>query len=115
MKSEKIKYREKLKDPRWQKKRLKILNRDGFKCMSCLDDKSMLVAHHLYYLQNHEPWEYPNMALITICQPCHSVVKQIDFRNLWKRRLKLRLMRNQEKIPNLVISILFIVFRLKHI
>ena len=42
-------YYEKLLDPRWQKKRLEILNRDEFKCRSCGDDKSTLHVHHGYY------------------------------------------------------------------
>ena len=30
-------YSEKLKDPRWQKKRLEILERDNFRCQYCGD------------------------------------------------------------------------------
>lgn len=42
-------YSEKLKDPRWQKKRLEILNRDEFACRFCGDNKSTLNVHHISY------------------------------------------------------------------
>ena len=67
-------YSEKLKDPRWQKKRLEILNRDKFTCQFCEDTKSTLNVHHKYYLRGLDPWEYPNPSLITYCERCHKVV-----------------------------------------
>lgn len=63
-------YTEKLKDPRWQKKRLEILERDKFTCQLCGDKRSLLVVHHLIY--NNEPWDCPNNQLITICEDCHK-------------------------------------------
>ncbi len=30
-----------------------------------------LNIHHKYYVQGREPWEYPNEALITLCEDCH--------------------------------------------
>lgn len=65
-------YSEKLKDPRWQKKRLEILNRDGFKCVYCEDEKSTLHVHHRLYLKGCSPWEYDNRLLETVCQACHQ-------------------------------------------
>ena len=41
-----------------------------------------LSVHHKYYRTDLEPWEYPGSALITLCQDCHEVIKQIDFKNL---------------------------------
>jgi 5-methylcytosine-specific restriction endonuclease McrA len=67
-------YSVKLKDPRWQKKRLKIFARDKFTCQMCGDDKSTLVIHHIKYLLDKEPWEHPNKLLITICEDCHKKV-----------------------------------------
>lgn len=43
-------YKEKLKDPRWQKKRLEIFDRDGWKCVECGDKDSTLNVHHIFYL-----------------------------------------------------------------
>lgn len=65
-------YSEKLKDPRWQKKRLEIFNRDSFTCQLCSDDKKPLSVHHKQY--SGEPWEAPNEALLTICELCHSAI-----------------------------------------
>lgn len=64
-------YSEKLKDPRWQKKRLEILNRDNFTCIYCGDNKSTLHVHHLMYLGDN-PWETPNECLDTTCKDCHD-------------------------------------------
>jgi len=65
-------YAEKLKDPRWQKKRLGILERDGWKCMACGDKEKTLNVHHIFYLPKKEPWEIPDGFLITFCEDCHK-------------------------------------------
>lgn len=65
-------YAEKLKDPRWQKKRLEILNRDGFKCTRCESEKKTLHVHHLYYNKGFEPWEARSEHLETLCEDCHQ-------------------------------------------
>jgi hypothetical protein len=70
---EKKTYLEKLKDPRWQKKRLEILERDGWKCMACGDKERTLHIHHVFYLPHKEPWEIPNGLLLTMCEKCHYV------------------------------------------
>ena len=67
-------YSEKLKDPRWQKKRLQIMKRDKFMCRECGDDKSTLNVHHLIYHSNMAPWEYANDELKTLCEGCHSTI-----------------------------------------
>jgi hypothetical protein len=53
-------YSQKLKDPRWQKKRLEILERDGWKCMACGDKEKTLHVHHIFYLPGKEPWDIPS-------------------------------------------------------
>lgn len=65
-------YSEKLKDPRWQKKRLEVLNRDSFSCQWCGDTHSTLHVHHTYY-EKCNPWESDNDCLITICEDCHCL------------------------------------------
>lgn len=65
-------YKEKFKDPNWQKKRLEILKRDNFCCRSCLEDTKTLNVHHIYYDNKKEPWEYDNDDLITLCDECHK-------------------------------------------
>ncbi len=65
-------YLEKLKDPRWQKKRLEILERDGWKCMCCGNKDRTLHVHHIFYFPQKEPWDIPNGFLITFCERCHN-------------------------------------------
>lgn len=70
-------YAEKLKDPRWQKKRLDIFQRDEFVCQSCNSRHKNLQIHHLYYLPKTNPWDYPSEDLVTLCEDCHE---EITFR-----------------------------------
>jgi len=63
-------YKEKLLDPRWQKKRLEVLSRDSFTCLRCGDDKSTLHVHHNSYKGN--PWDVKLEELETICASCHA-------------------------------------------
>ena len=65
-------YAQKLKDPRWQKKRLEILERDEWNCQICHDNESTLVVHHRKYLPNTDPWDYPDYLLVTLCEDCHE-------------------------------------------
>lgn len=64
-------YAEKLKDPRWQRKRLEILNRDEFKCVNCGTTEKSLQVHHHHYTKG-DPWETPSAMLSTLCDDCHS-------------------------------------------
>lgn len=72
MKKEKQSYAEMLKDPRWQKKRLEVMKRDGFRCQHCLSEDKPLQVHHLVYDKDKKPWEYENNQLITLCEDCHQ-------------------------------------------
>lgn len=63
-------YSEKLKDPRWQRKRLEVFQRDGFTCQCCNDDKKTLHVHHKKY--SGEPWEANLGDLTTLCEDCHQ-------------------------------------------
>ena len=68
-------YWQKLQDPRWQKKRLEVFQRDGFKCSDCGNKELQLEVHHEYYISGREPWEYPLSAFKTLCHPCHDQLK----------------------------------------
>jgi hypothetical protein len=70
-------YSEKLRDPRWQKKRLEIFERDEWCCQKCFDPESPLAVHHFRYIPGIEPWDYPSKLLITLCEECHSVEYQM--------------------------------------
>lgn len=65
-------YAKKLKDPRWQKKRLEILQRDEFSCRICGDEDNELHVHHKFYIYGNDPWDYDNIHLITLCADCHE-------------------------------------------
>jgi hypothetical protein len=65
-------YARQLLDPRWQQKRLKILQRDSWKCLECGVADKTLHVHHLYYCKGRAPWEYPDWALETRCEDCHD-------------------------------------------
>ena len=65
-------YQEQLKSPKWQKKRLFILERDNWACQICGDTENMLSVHHMDYIKGYKPWDYENEYLITLCSSCHS-------------------------------------------
>jgi len=67
-------YYQKLKDPRWQKKRLEVFERDGFACSFCQNDETELQAHHLSYEFGKDPWDYPEEELMTLCKDCHRQI-----------------------------------------
>lgn len=64
-------YSEKLKDPRWQRKRLEIMQRDGFKCRDCDNSQHTLHVHHCGYAKGN-PWETSGEMLLTLCDGCHQ-------------------------------------------
>ena len=69
---DKKEYFELYKDPRWQKLRLEILERDEWTCKNCNNKKGTLHVHHKYYEKNKKPWEYNNKSLVTLCNDCHE-------------------------------------------
>lgn len=73
-------YSDKLKDPRWQRKRLEVMQRDKFRCLVCGDDKSTLHVHHLAY--HGDPWKTPLGMLETLCESCH------EFRSETNKKLR---------------------------
>lgn len=68
-------YWEKLKDPRWQKRRLEIFNGAGFKCEACGDKDSTLHVHHGVYWKGRDPWDYPDNVLWCLCESCHEMAE----------------------------------------
>lgn len=71
MNTTKTSYSEKLRDPRWQKKRLQVMERDGFACRDCGDSKRTLQVHHCHY-EKGEPWITDERFLLTLCEDCHE-------------------------------------------
>lgn len=71
-------YAEKLKDPRWQRKRLEILNRDNFTCLDCEASDKTLHVHHCLYQKGNEPWDAPDSELRTLCEDCHEERQAVE-------------------------------------
>lgn len=65
-------YSQKLKDPRWQKKRLEILQRDSFSCQNCGETTKTLHVHHRVY-NGCDPWSINNECLLSLCEDCHKI------------------------------------------
>ena len=77
-KKQKSNYSELLQDPRWQKKRVDILQRDNFTCQHCGSTEKSLQVHHLRYQKWKKPWEYDNSELLTLCHRCHEAETQAN-------------------------------------
>jgi hypothetical protein len=71
-----MKYSDKLRDPRWQKKRLEVMQRDDFTCLACGDKDSTLNVHHKQY--HGDPWEAPMSSLETLCESCHGARSNLN-------------------------------------
>lgn len=65
-------YQYQLTDPRWQKKRLLIFQRDNWACTKCGCTTKQLQVHHLSY--HGAPWDAPDDQLQTLCATCHSKI-----------------------------------------
>jgi len=78
-----VSYFDKLRDVRWQKKRLEILNRAGFACEWCgrgeglLRSGDLLHVHHGYYVHGADPWDYEDSTLWCLCDSCHRQAEEV--------------------------------------
>ena len=70
-------YVEKLRDRRWQARRLRVLNRGGFRCECCRRDDRSLHVDHGYYVPGREPWEYELETLHCLCDKCHAELTKV--------------------------------------
>ena len=75
-------YKQLLRDPRWQKKRLKIFERDHWTCQRCGATTRELQVHHQAYVG--APWEAPDHCLQTLCAPCHAEASFSTGHDQWK-------------------------------
>jgi hypothetical protein len=66
-------YRELLRDPRWQKRRLEKLQAAKWKCERCKNGRSNLQVHHRRYVRGRMPWEYKDAELMVECEGCHAL------------------------------------------
>jgi len=69
----KSKYSKKYLDPKWQKFRLQVFERDNFKCVRCNSSEHTLHAHHTFYHDvDADPWDYNLESVLTLCEYCHA-------------------------------------------
>jgi hypothetical protein len=66
-------YADKLRDPKWQKKRLEMLEKAGWKCERCGTNESELHVHHKGYVKDREPWDYKDWVYVVVCDQCHKI------------------------------------------
>jgi 5-methylcytosine-specific restriction endonuclease McrA len=76
----KEKHKTQLLDPRWQKRRLEVLNNDNFQCQYCGNKEKTLHVHHFCYAANL--WDSPDEDLVTLCSDCHKIVHIKTFTKL---------------------------------
>lgn len=69
------------KDPRWQRKRLEIFQRDEWKCFACGQSDQTLCVHHKMY--RGKPWDVPDDWLQTLCEPCHQLLGEHPKAGVW--------------------------------
>ena len=71
-------YSEKLRDPRWQRRRLEIMQFARFRCEQCGEKDRMLSVHHRVYRVGSAPWAYPDHELACLCEECHHFEHHIS-------------------------------------
>jgi RNA polymerase subunit RPABC4/transcription elongation factor Spt4 len=68
-------------DPRWQKLRLRVMDRDAWMCVACGDTKATLHVHHKRYCGNI--WDSPVEDLQTLCNGCHMGLGSHPKAGIW--------------------------------
>ena len=86
------------RDSRWQKKRLEVMESDGWVCRSCgaNGEGVTLNVHHAYYEAGKAPWEYEDRSLVTMCEDCHKAFHRLQ------KILALRISQTEE--PNALLE-----------
>lgn len=101
-------YSDKLRDPRWQRKKTEALIRDEFCCKHCKDKKETLQVHHIMYRKGLQPYDYELKDLITFCETCHKEVT--DYKNLIKQYIELNFINPTELVE--ICELMFYVKKL---
>ena len=72
-------YSKRLKDPRWQRKRLDVMERDNFTCRDTGATDEPLNVHHCWYAKGG-PWETPSEYMLTLTEEAHERRQQTEAR-----------------------------------
>lgn len=75
-------YLVQLRHPKWQRKRLEVLQRDGWMCQRCCAEDKTLNVHHKRYIKGAMAWEYSDGDLTSLCEDCHELThaEEHDFK-----------------------------------
>jgi hypothetical protein len=65
-------FSDQYKHPKWQKKRLEMLEAAQFECSSCGDKESQLHVHHKHYVKGRKVWDYESWEFAVLCDKCHK-------------------------------------------
>ena len=68
-------------DPRWQKLRLKVFDRDEFTCQACGSIDKTLHVHHKRY--KGKLWDSAGEDLQTLCEDCHQDLGRHPKGGIW--------------------------------
>jgi len=79
-------YSEKLKDPRWQRLRLELMEAAGWMCQECGSLTKTLEIHHIVYLRC-DPWDYPRHLYQVLCCDCHDERQELTDKAVGALRL----------------------------
>lgn len=88
----KMTYTEQLAHPKWQKRRLGMLNAANWSCSQCGCDDVTLHVHHKQYVKGRMAWEYEDSDLAVLCKKCHEC--QHEAQDALKRILRLTFAEN---------------------
>jgi hypothetical protein len=98
-------YSERLRHPKWQRRRLEILQRDNFTCQLCGDTETILNIHHKEYHKG-KIWEYKDDELITYCELCHLVTEHFKSYNTVCNILKIDKSPENKALHRIIILVL---------
>lgn len=96
-----MKYRDKLLDPRWQKRKSEVQIAHNFTCEDCGSTSKTLHVHHCFYIKGREPWEYEDDLLMLLCEDCHPRRQDLEQQAHIQLALEIR-HRSPDEIENLV-------------
>ena len=85
-------YKSQYLHPKWQKRRLEMLESAVFQCQECEDTETTLHVHHKRYFKGRDIWDYSDEELIVLCEKCHkqehvkkdALANLIGKLNLWQ-------------------------------
>lgn len=66
-------YKSQYMHPKWQKRRLEMLESAEYKCQSCEDTEKTLHVHHKRYIKGRDVWDYADSDLNVLCETCHQL------------------------------------------